>query len=495
MVQSANIKRTNLLITLAISGAISGAIASIQAEDWHISSPVVISGGQDNKRAVIDGDIYATEANQAALRVTGLLDGILVNAGQSVQTQDGFWDGTALTADTAAINLTGTSKLTGTLENRGYIKSGINIAGQIAVTGAAALKVEGQDATDKAVVLQSVALREGSHVSSDDDHGIAIVQHGFIDFIHVERGATLSSQGSDKSALYVGQQAMLGGGLLQQNASDDTLFYQAHDGVPVVNIEGTVSAFGGSGIQVAGTVQGAMMINGGTVSGSGYAGASAIRVSGRYYGSIQNYAGSLTGGIVVAGSHTGASEGNPALEAITDSSPDSLQNLADGDRALYVAAGLANKRATLAGGYRVLAGGVARASQNHGLYLNEYASVDFVAIEGRLETTGAGKSAIYVADNAILGSPDRAETITVGAGATLSSTRGSAIWVEGSAGAIGIHGGTLSAADESTLAVDFRRADTPLDFLQQGNALTRGSIAGSPLATDRMTVLGGQVMI
>ncbi len=460
-----------------------------RAADWNISTPVIVNSGHENDRAVVNTDIKATGVDQAVIRIDTTLGGIKIEQNKSIQTTNGFWDKTTnlITPTTATINIAEGSRLTGSIDNRGYIRSGVNVSGNISPATGSALSLEGTDANNKAVVLQSFTVRDTGYVQSMTDHAINIRQHGFIDFISIEKGGSLRANDVGKSAVYIGQSGMLGGGLAQQISNGDILYYSGNNADPVMNIGGDIYSEKGSGIKidVGGTVRGAITINGGKVTGSTANGEAAIYIAGDYYGGLVNYGGDIENGIVVSGNHIAATQESP----VDNSSRPALE---DGDRSAYVSVGGTGKKATLKGGYKVLGSGVVRSGNNHAFYLNDHSTADKIEVHGLLESTSSGKSAIYVDSSAVLG--EGGDAIAIYTGGKVRSLLGTAIKVDGNInGKIAVRGGLLKGSNRTGNAIDFSTANTALDFYQDQNGTTIGSILGSTLTTDKMEVLGGSI--
>ena len=464
--------------------------SSVKSADWNVSAPVVVSHGHSNDKIIINNSIEATENNEAVIKVNASLGGMIIDTNINLKTSDGFWNGTAFTPDTSTINITESGDVTGTIENRGYIQNGINVEGSISVMSDSALKVEGITSTNKAVILESISLRNGGTIKSENEHAINISQHGFVDFISIDSESYINAKGMNKSAIYVDQQGMLGGDLNQEVASSDILFYDNNDATPIVNIHGEIKSINGSGIKIDGTAVGSIILSGGNLKGKKDSENAAIRINGKYMGTVQNYGGTITGGIVVAGEHYGAEVINPSLGDIP-------ANLAAGDRSSYISTGGSGKYAELKGGYVVLAGGKSEATENHGIYLNEYSKADQVIAQGTLSSTEDSKSAIFVANNAILGENADSTAISVASGGVIKSSKGSAIEVDGLVNGWVVNNGTIitdRADDTNDFAIDFSDAGSALKFSQSGEmALTKGRIAGSALSTDKIELSGGRI--
>ncbi len=464
------------------------------AADWVISAPVIVNSGHLNDKVIIDSSIKATESGQSVVKVDGFLGGIRVNSGKTIETEEGFWDEGSgeLQADHAAINITSVGRVTETIETHGYIKSGINISGSVQVDSGSALLLQGNDDDDKAVLKHSVSVRENGNVKSENDHAITIGGHGFADLINIEKNGSIATEGSNKSAIYIGQNGQLGGGLNQSVDGGDILFYNGKDSTPIINVQGRVSSDTGSGIKIdtGGSATGAIFVHGdGHLEGATTTGEAAVYIDGTYHGGIHNYSGDITGGIVVGanGSHVAATTVTSSLGG----NPDALES---GDRSAYFSVGGSSDKAELKGGYTVLSGGSAISTYNHTLHLGSHSSADFIRVDGMLESSASGKAAIHVDAGAALGSDSDADAVTVNTGGIIESENGDAIVVDGAfTGWIGIRGGTLKAKNAAAYAVNFTNADNALKFYQDGAGYTKGSIKGSGQATDVLNILGGNV--
>lgn len=458
------------------------------ADDWIISSPVIIESGYESTQLLVNSNINAINGNEATIKINGSLDGIVIFPDRSIQTNEGFRRGALFTPNTAAISITESGRITGTIDNRGYIRSGINIEGEAVMQSGSALNVQGREQEKKAVILESVTLHNSGYMQAENDHVITIGQHGFIDFISIETGSFIHSEGLGKNALYIAENGQLGGSLSQSVSVDDSVYYSGNDATPIMNIQGRVSSARGSGIKINGAAHGAIILSGGQLSGSDGEEEAGIRVNGNYYGTIKNYAGTIDNGVVIAGNHVGA----------TQSASTPIASIDAGDQSVYISAGEAAKYAELRGGYSVLDGGVTQAHNNHAIYLNDYSTADFISVAGMLSTSSNQKSAIYVADNSILGLDSNQAAIQVHTGGLLTSLQGAAIDVDGYLnGWVFINGGTLSTGStdsDHNYAIDFSDANSNLQFFQAGEtALTQGKIAGSALDNDYIEINAGSI--
>ena len=200
------INKSFLIITLATI-----PITSSYAVDWQVSEPVTIGSGFENDRLIINNNIKATINNQAALEINGSISDIIINSEKSIQTKNGLRSNDSFNPASAAINLTESGRLTGTVDNRGYIRSGINIEGNITSQTESAIQVEGNSHSNKAAILESITLHNSGHIYSANHHAIKINQHGFIDVISIENGSFIGAAKTGASAIYVAEQGQLGG--------------------------------------------------------------------------------------------------------------------------------------------------------------------------------------------------------------------------------------------------------------------------------------------
>ncbi|WP_354022140.1 autotransporter domain-containing protein [Endozoicomonas lisbonensis] len=421
----------------------------------------------------IDGSWSASKGD-AMITINAKSAGIRIKQGGSIDNQS--------SPPAEAIYVSNSGTLAGTLTNEGAIQDGVFISGRLAGTltnegaiqGGVFISGRSTHQTGKAYYSQgntgnwaslrgSYTVLNGGVTEAMNDHAVFLDDHSYIDSIEVGSGSTLKTTGDGTAAVYVNQNAEIGGSRSGKSESDS-----------VFTIEGTLSSSRGQAINIAGSATGKLHVSStGTLSGKGggMPDGAALLVTGTYTGNYENK-GDIKGGIFISGTH------NPTSGMA------------------YEALGTVNDPATLSGGYATFAGGVSRSNDDHAVYLNDHSMTDFVVATGEnpaggksaIEAMASGKSAIYVANGAQLGGlagrTEKDAAIIAKDGGTIKAMGDSdsgVITVKGDLiGKVYVDNGFITASSPGNVSLDFTTSNKPMLFEQVGNnSKTTGTILAS----------------
>ena len=285
----------------------------------------------------IDAKLSVSNSNgQAVVTINAKSGGIRIEQGAGIDNDS-----------SPSIYVSEIGTLIGALDNEGIIQDGVVIAGRSTPQTGMAYRSRGKDNDNWAGLQGGYKVQgnggiAGGVVETMNDHAVFLDDHSYMDFIAVDSGSSLKSSGDGTAAVYVSENAQMGGTLPSGtvlNSESDTVF----------DIAGTLSSSNGQAINIAGEATGEIKIaSSGVLSGKGggEAGGAALLVSGTYTGSL-NSQGTIKGGVFISGTHD--------------------------------------------------------ASQEHAVFLNGQSKTDLIAVTGTMTATGASKSAVYVENGAQLG--------------------------------------------------------------------------------------------
>ena len=437
---------------------------STHAIDLDITDSVEINTNEP-RRITVRQDISASVSGKPVILVNASLGGILIDVGNTIDTSPGPFDnGIDSTAGTIYIAEEGI--LEGVLDNQGHIRDGVFINGTSTHRSSGAYWSQGQDASNQASLEGGYHVLEGSRSESAAFDTINIDSHSYIDYISVEVGAQITTEGEETSAIHVDELGRIGGSF-SQTTSGGNIVIERTESDTALNINGTVSSSTGRAINILGTLTGKLELGpqGVIEGGNGdLRDTAAVAIEGTFNGTIQNQ-GEINTGIMIRGTHL-ATQG-----------------------AAYWSRGSSDDRAILSGGIFAVEDGVVGSVTGHGIHLDEYSQVDVIGSVGdevvggqsTIASNGADRSAIYVHQLADLGVSSDSPAIIAANGGEIVSFAGDAITMDGSIiGTVLVDNGLITASSQNASAVNFLSSNSPLNFIQRGDdAFTTGSIMAS----------------
>ena len=447
------------------------------------------TGGTDSSLDTVTVDSGGTISNTA----TG--SAISVGAGGELGASS---DSTAIevrgtvsaTGSDAAIEVGSGGTITGIIDNDFRITSGIDIAGTHTSSG--------KSFTNTGDLTGGYNVLGSGTATSTGDHTIYTGNTGTTDQVTVASGGTLSSTGSNSSAVYIDNRGVLGinaGSAAITNAGT----ISADDGDPAISI-----ASGGEirgGITSTGSITGGVEVSGiHTASGQTYSSSTATgALTGGYVvkngglatstgnhtisiatpsrmdqlvietgGQLTNSSTGANDTTVLIGGTLGSTAGNTAIQvggtlsstngkAIVVASTGTITGMVDVSGSMsggidvsgdHTSSGKTfNNTGNFSGGYSVLSGGDTWSTGDHTLYTGNGGNTDKVSLigTGTLRNTSAtARNSIHVANGGSLGAA--ADQVAVDIAGTLSSSNGKAIAVEDTGTITGsiVNTGTIS---------------------------------------------------
>ena len=279
------------------------AVGPVWATDYSGTDAVIRSNTAPNNQTDIinvNGDLDVTGADAITIESTGTAAGITVNQGFQV---------TSTSARSIQINSGGI--LGGTITNAGHIDDGITISGNITEDGV--ISVENTAADGEASIHGGIIINSSSVVSSSSTDTVSIGDSGYIDYINVESGSSLTNTGSGH-AINVTSLGQLGGSFNNNDLGGSVASITRIETDTILDIDGTVSAGSTSAINIGTDISatsgvpttGKIDISG-TVSGqekttSAGTEKGAISIDGNYLGTLE-VSGTVNDAIVIGGSH------------------------------------------------------------------------------------------------------------------------------------------------------------------------------------------------
>lgn len=433
---------------------------------------------------IISENLTASNGD-AVITINAESGGIRLEKGLTLDTTPGPFQ-EPLKPSSATIYVGESGALEGTLENEGAIQDGVFITGRSTHHTGKAYWSKGQDENNWAGLQGCYTVVGGGVTEAMNDHAVVVDDFSYMDFVVVGSGSELKTSGQGSAAVYVAEDARIGGALpVGSGLTLNTESTERGESDTVFVIEGMLGSSDGRAIDIAGSATGTLHVGSSGVlagKGDGSSNGAALLVNGTYTGTFDND-GDIKGGIFISGTHI-ANEG-----------------------AAYHAQGSVNDPATLSGCYTAVNGGVSRSLNDHAVYLDDNSVTDFVVALGEtedskstIESTAPGKSAIYVADGAQLGGfaglTENDAAIIAKDGGTISATgnNASAISVRGDLiGKVYVENGFITAPSASNYALDFAASNNALNFEQVGDdSKTTGTIsASSQHKNDTVAFRGG----
>ena len=437
---------------------------STGATDLDISDSVEINVNE-LRRITVRQDISASVSGKSVILINVSLGGILIDVGKTIDTTPGPYD-SGITPDAATIYIAEGGVLEGVLDNQGHIRDGVFIHGASTHESSSAYWSQGQDAANQASLEGGYNVTEGSRSESRTFDTINIDSHSYIDFITVEIGAQITTEGDQVSAIHVDEQGQIGGNFSQATSAGNIVIERSESDT-ALSIQGRVSASTGRAINILGSVTGKLEIGsqGAIEGGNGnIRDTAAVAVEGTFTGTMQNQ-GEINTGIMVRGTHL-ANQG-----------------------AAYWSRGTSEDPATLSKGFYAVEDGIVGSTTGHGIHLDEYSKADIIGSVGdesggaqsTIASNGQDRSAIYVHQLAELGASSGTPAIIAANGGEIISYAGDAITMDGSIiGTVLVDNGLITASSQDASAINFLSSNSPLNFLQRGDdSLTTGSIKAS----------------
>ncbi len=392
---------TNLIgkIQVDSGGRLNGTSAAISLGLGKILTGSIENNGSINKIISIKGT-QSSIADAIKIGATGNLGNVQTDTIIEIATS-----GSLSSTDGDAINITGNT--TGEILVNGAISSGqINIASAGDYTGT--IDVNGGSVADGISI-------SGTHISSGT--GINITNNGSVgndssgNAIHITSTGSLTSQASNGSAIKLSSTGSSITGSIRNEG----------------NILGDISLSG------AHTAVNEAIINTGTINGDLAINNSQNNSPSGSNSDIRNE-GTINGDITVSG--------NPTL--ISSS------------RSAYSSEGTSGDRSLLNGTYQLSSNRTVSTTTDT-VNIGEYSDIKKIGIDAGavLSSTGSNKRAIYIAEDASLGTTSNENDVVLQVDGELSSTQGSALEVEGditgaihvtSTGLVSGKGGSTDAA-------------------------------------------------
>ncbi|WP_263081298.1 autotransporter domain-containing protein [Endozoicomonas sp. Mp262] len=320
---------------------------------------------------------------------------------------------------------------TGSIVNEGSVTGGIFVSGTqttSSTNGEAAYRAMGTN-SDKATLTGSYSVVEGGSVTAAGNHAVYLDRYSSLDFIEVDgTDSLLKATGSDNAALYIEEDAELGGANAGRADTDSAV---------IVDNSGMMESTSGPAIQTKGRLLGHILVDNGTIKTTGTT-QDAIHI---------------------------ASTGHLGVSSLIG---------ANDPKALVVTNG-----GTVSG-------------TRYGVNVEGDVYGKIHVDGGTVISSAASNSTIYIAAAGEVNSGTGADVILIENGGKIESTNDSAIEVVGSlSGRIRVNNGSLTA-NASADAIDFLLANNPLHFIQEGSsASTTGAIRGSVHNDDKVAILGG----
>lgn len=417
--------------TAADAVAIEGS-SSIKRVSVEAGSTLASTG--ENKRAVYIAEGASLNSGAEGNEVLNIAGTLSSSSGSAIDIKGGltgklFIDGSGVVSGKggstdAAILLDGSGTFNGYIENHGAITGGIYIDKDQTASSSAAFLSRGDSNSDWAILSGGEAngytVDSNTTVTSSSGSVFSLENYAYVDAIAVD-GTLRSTSGTGgsaggNSAIHIGANSQLGGSI---TSSSDSITITRTEADTAIEVDGTLSSVSGYAIEIDGAVTGAIKVdNGATVSGDTSDGSILVDTGGTYTGTIENQ-GTITGDIIVKGTHT-ASSGE-----------------------LY----RAENGSTLTGSY-IVDGGTATATNHHGVYLDSGSTTSTVRVRdgGTLTSQGAGDSAIYVESSATVTS------IEVENG-TVNGTNGSGIGIDNHSVAVNIGASGVANGGEGSIAI------------------------------------------
>ena len=384
------------------------------------NNSIVVGANSDLKKITVASGGTLTNKNSASSNNHAIYVGGSGNTAGVL----GTLGGTALSVGGTLFSDKGNSvyvegSILGAIVNTGRIEKGITIEGSHTDSDVVYL-ASGSNSTD-ATLLEGYNLEDGAVVGvtgASGSHTIHIGSNAVVDSINLSGStSSLANLAADKNTIYVGSGGKLGlsetstmmsvsGEIYSATASDNTV---AEDSAILIDTGG--KAYGTLNIASTG------LIEGDSTNG-------AINIKGSYTGTLDN-SGTITGGVIIDGSHITA------------------------NNVVYARANTIDK-------YTVSAGATVGSTGDHAIYIAG-GNVDSIVVDstgantdseliGLLTSTAADKSAIYVADGGSLGD------VTVNG--QITSTQGHAIEIAGGgSGTITVGSTGLIASSDSSIKV------------------------------------------
>ncbi|MRI35103.1 hypothetical protein EOPP23_19235 [Endozoicomonas sp. OPT23] len=273
-----------LIVPQLMAAMVVGQVwASPQIIDADTSTAITISGPNNSDDTVVEPE-----------------DGVTVNQGRLLET----------TNSDPTILINTDDVFTGTVLNNGHIDDGIVISGNVTSSATdGVVKIENTNSGEEASLHDGLIINSNKTVSSSMADTVYIGESGYIDFITVTGGSTLSASGTGNHAIDVHTQGQIGGDFNNSSVGGGTAINNRSETDTIIDASGTIGSDNGSAINIDGTATGKIAITG-TVSGTenttgGNSGA--ITIGGTYTGMIEN-TGEVRDAIVVTGTHSSSSD-------------------------------------------------------------------------------------------------------------------------------------------------------------------------------------------
>ncbi|WP_236631613.1 hypothetical protein [Endozoicomonas numazuensis] len=295
----------NRFISQFIVPALVGFVAAgpVWATDYPVDTSAIArsTSGSDIATDIVNvtGDRDVTGDNAITIQGTtdtggaGTAAGITINGGAKVTSTSG-----------RSIQINDGGTVSATITNMGHIDNGITISGNTTIAGGVLSVTNG---SGYASIHEGFIVNNNATASSSTSDTVSIGQNGYIDYINVETGSSLTNTGPH-SAINVGADGQLGGSFNNTDIGGSEGNIVRNETDTILDIDGAVSSTGSSAINIStnGTATGKIDISG-VVSGqqktsSGGTEKGAINIDGTYTGSIE-ITGAVNDAIIVGGTH------------------------------------------------------------------------------------------------------------------------------------------------------------------------------------------------